>query len=234
MLVDGAERVTRRGGLRDLDQTLRALVDMAVQNVPGADFGGFTMREDGRLTTRAPSDAAIVELDRLQAELGEGPCATALSVGGVTVVQVDDFVEEHGRWPRFAPAATRAGVQSLVSFAMAPRDAAPGAMNLYSRRRAAFGEVDRALGAAFASQVAVAVYGARMVEHMQRALGSRDVIGQAKGILMERFGLGAEEAFELLVRSSQDSNLKLYDVAQWLTGGGPHGAGIDPRSPASS
>lgn len=217
MLKQGAARMTERGALNDLDQILGRLIEVAVANVPGADYGGVTLTENGRLSTRAPSDPRITELDARQAEWGEGPCVTAQTPGGGAIVQVDDFADENHRWPRFAPAAVAAGVSSLLSFAMAPQDGGTGAMNLYSTRRSGFGPADRALGENFALQVGVAVYGAHVVAGLHRALDSRDVIGQAKGILMERFDLDATQAFDLLVHSSQETNVKLHDIAEWLT-----------------
>ncbi|MBW0106999.1 GAF and ANTAR domain-containing protein [Pseudonocardia sp. KRD291] len=218
--------------MEDLDQTLTRLIEVAVANVPGADYGGITMTEDGALVTRAPSDPRIADLDALQAQLGEGPCVTVQTSGTSSVVQVDDFAEED-RWPRFAPAAVNAGIGSLMSFAMAPHGAAPGAVNLYSVRRAGFAHLDRVLGEAFALHVGVVVYGAHAVANLRRALDTRDMIGQAKGILMERFDLSADQAFDLLVRSSQETNTKLHDVAAWLASGSGSDATTGTGSPRS-
>lgn len=217
MLTESARRITARATLDDIDTVLQRLIEVAVAQIPGAEYGGVTMVEDGALTTRAPSDPRIIEIDALQAELGEGPCVTALHANSSAVVQVDDFAGEAGRWPRFAPAAVEAGMTSLLSLAMSPRDAVQGAVNLYSTRRAAFGTIDRALGEAFATQVGVAVFGARAVASLRRAIDTRDVIGQAKGVLMERFDIPAGQAFDLLVHSSQETNIKLFDIATMLT-----------------
>lgn len=217
MLNESARRITTPKALDDIDSVLPQLIEVAVIMIPGAEFGGVTLLENGSLTTRAPSDPRITEIDALQARLGEGPCVTALQSNTSTAVQVDDFALETARWPSFAPAAVEAGMNSLMSFTMAPRDAVQGAVNLYSTRRAGFGPVDRALGEAFAAQIGVAVFGARAVAHLHHAIGTRDVIGQAKGVLMERFDLTADEAFGLLVRTSQETNIKLYDVATSLT-----------------
>ncbi|MDN5914518.1 MAG: ANTAR domain-containing protein [Pseudonocardia sp.] len=99
---------------------------------------------------------------------------------------------------------------------MAPDGLAPGAVNLYSTRRDGFGHSDRVLGEVFAMHVGVTVYGAHAVANLRRAVETRDVIGQGKGILMERFGLSSGAAFDLLVRTSQTRNVKVRDVAQWL------------------
>jgi GAF domain-containing protein len=212
-LVATATELTRRGtidpavGGGEGPAALARLTAAAVAQVPGAAYAGLTLREPGGgLASHAPSDPAIVELDRAQVRLGEGPCVDALQAGESSVVVVDDFAVEH-RWPRFAALAQQGGIASLLSFAMAPHDAPPGAVNLYGLVPAAFDATARAIAGAFAAQAAVAVYGARRVEQLNRALASRDVIGRAKGILMERFTLDEAQAFDLLVHSSQDTNL---------------------------
>ncbi|MCD2190560.1 GAF and ANTAR domain-containing protein [Actinomycetospora soli] len=215
------ELVRRRSGTTpdgsEAEQTLHRLTGAAAQHVPGASYAGLTVRTpEGGLSSRAPSDRAIVDLDRAQAELGEGPCVDALGAGSGSVTVVDDFAAED-RWPRFARLAQEAGIGALISFALAPQDAEPGALNLYARTGTAFDATARTVAAAFATQASVAMYGARRVEQLTHAITTRDVIGQAKGILMERFSLDEHQAFDLLVRSSQDTNIKLLDVSRWLT-----------------
>ena len=108
------------------------------------------------------------------------------------------------------------GIRSLLSFRMAPDQASPGALNLYSTRARAFGDDAQVIGAAFAQQAAVAVYGVETISALERALHTRDEIGQAKGILIQRFGLTGGQAFDLLVESSQHTNTRLAEVAHWL------------------
>jgi len=92
------------------------------------------------------------------------------------------------------------------------------ALNLYSAEVDAFDESARTLAGLFGLQAAVLLYGADQASHLSLAVESRDLIGQAKGILMERFDVDDQTAFQMLVRSSQDTNVKLIDVARWLTG----------------
>ena len=199
---------------RRLEQLTRAALD----DVPGVDYVGLTMRKgrDG-LETYAPTSMEITELDRLQVTLNEGPCLDAIAVGTSALIDVVDFAGEAERWPRFAPAAVEYGARSLLSFAMAPDGAVPGAINFYSRSRDGFDTVARVIAGAFAMQAAVTVYGARQVTNLQEALVTRDVIGQAKGILMQRHRIDAEQAFAMLVQASQNANMKLVNVARWLT-----------------
>jgi hypothetical protein len=220
-LAASAEKlIAARGGEHE-ESWQDALVRMtaaAAASVPGAVHAGFTLRTADRgLVSRAPSDEAIVRLDEAQADLGEGPCVEAMAPDTGTVIRVDDFVEDR-RWPRFAALAEEAGIRSLLSYALVPHDAPPGAMNFYGTAARAFDDpMSRVVAGAFAMQAAVALYGAHRVANLTHALETRDVIGQAKGIVMERFRVDEQQAFDLLVRSSQDTNIKLVDVARWLT-----------------
>lgn len=215
-----AELTTPVGSSGDvpLSSRLEQLTRAALDSVPGADYVGLTMRtRQGGLESHAPTGPELAELDRLQVSLDEGPFLDAIAVGTSSLIEVIDFADEAGRWPRFAPAAADQGVASLLSFAMAPDGAVPGAINFFSRTRDGFDAVAKVIAGAFAMQAGIAVYGAREVVNLQNALSSRDVIGQAKGILMERHRVDAEKAFSLLVHASQDTNMKLFDVARWLS-----------------
>lgn len=223
VLAQIAERITDRGPRRPgprSEQLLEQLTVAAVASVPGATYAGLTMRDGDGLQSRAPSDPLIADLDRLQAEWAEGPCVTTLTPGTSSRLRVPDFaLPSEQRWPRFGPAAVERGVRSLLSFAMAPYEAPSGALNLYSTVPDAFDETAQAIAGAFATQAAVLVYGATAVADLEQALTTRDVIGQAKGIVMERFGLDDHQAFSLLVRYSQHTNTKLHDVAREVTAG---------------
>lgn len=213
-----AALLVARPQVTSLDDSLARLSRAAVDAVRGAEYAGWTMRRrDGSLSSLGVSHADIAALDALQSELGEGPCVDAARSGSRTLTLVDDLADEASRWPRFAPAAVDRGVRSLLSFAIAPHDASPGALNLYACEVAAFDAEAKAVAEAFATQAAVAVYGAQTIAGLDAAVASRDVIGQAKGILMARHGVGAAEAFGMLVSASQDTNIKLVDVARWLT-----------------
>ena len=121
------------------------------------------------------------------------------------------------RWPRFAPRAVDAGFRGLMSTQLSTDGGMRAALNLYAAAPDAFDEHVRTLAGLFGVQASLLLYGADTAGHLQRAVDSRDLIGQAKGILMERFKIDEEGAFHLLVRASQDTNMKLTAVAQWLT-----------------
>ncbi|MBO4240831.1 GAF and ANTAR domain-containing protein [Pseudonocardia alni] len=198
------------------EEDLEVLTRAAVDAVTGADHVGLTMRDgsDG-LLSHAPTGGDVAELDRLQVSLGEGPCRDAILSRTTALIEVEDFATDP-RWPRFGPAAIERGFASLLSFAMAPENETPGAIKFYSRVPRGFDVTDRIVAGAFAMQAAVAVYGAKRVAHLETALRSRDVIGQAKGVLIERYGIDEVQAFTRLVNASQATNLKLVDVAKWV------------------
>ncbi|MGH3094439.1 MAG: ANTAR domain-containing protein [Streptosporangiales bacterium] len=197
------------------DETLAAIVAAAINTVPGAEQAGVSLvHRDGAITSHHPSSETIATVDQLQSTYAEGPCVTALREEHMVVV--DDLAVEASRWPRFAPEAVSHGVASMLSFQLFAAADTRGALNLYSSQPKAFAEESHLVGELFASHAAVALAGARHAGQLEQALSSRDVIGQAKGILMERFGVDADGAFTMLVSSSQNTDIKVVDVARWL------------------
>lgn len=213
--IDEAARELLSRRSEDAGETLALLVTGAIAAIPGADRAGISLvRKGGSVESRAPSDDLVRRLDRLQADAGQGPCVDAIRTE--EPVLVPDMARAGDRWPVFARTAADRGVGSLVAFPLFSSHGVTGALNLYSATTAAFDDQALDLASLFASHAAVALHGVWRVEGLNAALRSRDVIGQAKGVLRERFGLGEEGAFNLLVRSSQDTNMKLVDVATWL------------------
>jgi GAF domain-containing protein len=133
------------------------------------------------------------------------------------MVRVDDMAAEQARWPRFAPEALRHGITSMLSLQLPGDSIQVAALNLYATHGGVFDLAAQATARLFADQAAIALHGAQQVAERQRALASRDVIGQAKGILIERHHLASsDDAFAMLVEASQHANVKLRDVATWL------------------
>lgn len=215
-----AGELIEQRNLRDLDATLSAIVEAAVALVPGADAGGISMTEKGRVTSRNPSAPGVTKLDQLQSELHEGPCISAMEEPAEDgVVQADDLAGADGdRWPRFGPQAVEAGYRSVLSTQLAFAEGVRAALNLYASEPHAFDEDARRTAALFGVQAATLLYGSREVGQLETAVQSRDIIGQAKGILIERYGVDDAEAFQMLIRASQDTNMKLVRVARWLQG----------------
>ena len=211
-----------------LVETLKSIADLAVTVLPGCDGAGVTMRIDGGYGTTAASDDYALEIDKIQYDSGEGPCLEA--------VQRSEFFEitdvsHEGRWPEFCRRAADIGFRSSLSYPL-NEDGTAGALNIYSTTVRAFDESAIATGKIFARQATIALQNAQnhvaareLAEHLNVALQSRDRIGQAKGILMERENVSDKAAFEMLKTISQQANVKLRDVAQKL---------IDEKASSSS
>ncbi|MGW5720320.1 ANTAR domain-containing protein [Amycolatopsis sp. NPDC003865] len=205
---------------------LRLVVGAASALVPAADLVSVTLREpDGTYHTPVETDPVAVRLDQVQYDHGEGPCVESARPDGPAIGWSQDLAND-SRWPSFGPAAAGFGYHSVLATALLP-DARPprrsGALNIYSSRPDAFDarSIDSALLLATHASLALAhteaVVAAELQrEQLRRAVESRDVIGQAKGILMQRRGITADEAFDVLRRASQDLNVKLADLARTL------------------
>jgi hypothetical protein len=207
---------------------LSHIVRATLAVVPDAHLVSVTLRsDDGMLHTPVESDPVGTKLDELQYHHSEGPCFDAAKEPGPAFTYSPDLTSEP-KWRLFGPEAAERGYYSVLSTAMLPDVTPPrlsGALNIYSHQRDRLGDEatrDRALLLATHASLAVATTEAvRLAElretQLRKALETRDVIGQAKGILMQRRGFTAEEAFDLLRRTSQDLNVKLAELARTLT-----------------
>lgn len=195
--------------------TLRTIVNAGAHLLPGISWAGISLIRGNDVASEATSDDVAQTLDRLQSELGDGPALSALA-DHRTVVVPDLGAEK--RWPRFVGAATDMGVRCMLSFRLFVDRGALGALNLYGPDPVDFTDDAVSTGEILAQHAAVAIAGAAAEEQFQSALASRDVIGQAKGLLMQRDRLTSLQAFATLTRASQETNMKLVDVARWLVG----------------
>lgn len=201
-----------------LQSTLERVARLASVTIAGCDSAGVTLLEGSKVSTAAATDEFTLKIDHDQYENREGPCLQALSTQEVVVV--DDITSE-SRWPGFAKAATRDGLGSVLSLPLSVRDQPIGALNLYSKRVRSFAEDTRPLGRLFARQASVAISNAqiyasavRLAEQLKEAIKTREVIGEAKGLLMAQEGVDEDEAFEMLKRVSQSQNVKVREIAQ--------------------
>lgn len=217
--VASAER-TRSAEDRDLQALLRALLRGALETLPGAREAGILERSPRGVLSHVSTDPVIEELDRLGADLQEGPAVaagahTTSAAAAVTALDAD----ASQRWPRWSAAARAAGIASTLTMAL-PVTAGkrPTVLTFYGARADGFDGADVQAAQTFAAPIAVTLQAVDRAESLQRAVASRDIIGQAKGMLMERHGLTAAAAFDRLVRISQQSNVRLVDVATWLVG----------------
>jgi len=203
--------------------TLDRIAVTAVSTVDGCEGAGISVVERGRIHTAAASDDLPRRVDAIQYEVGEGPCLDAIK--DHDVFHTDDLSRER-RWPHFAArAAQETGVRSVVAFRLFVDHETMGAVNLFSTREAAFDDDDVRIGTLFAAHAAVALSAARKEEQLEHAVASRDVIGQAKGILMVRENVDEHRAFEILIRASQRLNVKLREVAARVVGQDEPGLG---------
>lgn len=215
-ISDTARALFAAGNISD---TLQRVVDLSVEIVEGCDFAGIFVLEGEAITTPVHMDRTVIEVDTLQHQSGEGPCLDAIAQRGI--FYADDLAYD-ARWLRFGPKATSAGVRSALAFPLFA-NRTRGALNLYARYPQAFGVLDRANGQILATLADLAISvaeahasGERRAQNLERALVTREMIGQATGILMERERITADQAFDILRRASQRLNVRLRDVAQDL------------------
>jgi hypothetical protein len=200
---------------QDIDETLQLAVDLSTELVRGCELADIMFLGRGGTSTPVSSDPRAVELDRIQSETGEGPCMSAAQDHPVVVA---NELATDERWPAFSRrAVAEVGIHSALSFQLYLHRSDGdrfGALNLYSWEPAAFDERSIELGEVFAAHCTTTLAAAISREGAEAALASRDVIGQAKGILMATERVTASEAFDLLKGTSQDLNVKLRDVAE--------------------
>ncbi|MEE4023875.1 GAF and ANTAR domain-containing protein [Gordonia sp. PKS22-38] len=193
----------------------------AVDVLPGVDHAGVTLvrkKARGSRPAELESTAATGDIprlvDRLQHQTGQGPCFDA--VWQQQTMYLADFASET-RWPDFIRAVEeQTPVRSVLSIQLFVTDDELGALNLYSEHPDAFDDAAEDLATNLATHAAIALSGARRGEQFRSALASRDIIGQAKGIIMERFDTDALAAFELLRQLSQETNTPLSELAEKL------------------
>lgn len=187
--------------------------------IPAATYCGITLRRRrGRLETVVASDPLVSECDALQYELNEGPCVDAATDHGYFLVR--DTASD-SRWPSWGPRAAELGMRSLIAVQLsAPHqddpDAVLGAINIYGGQIGAFSRDDLDRAVVFATHAANALSAARVITGLQTAVQSRHLIGVAQGILMQRYGLSLDRAFDALRRYSNESNIKLTVLAEMV------------------
>ncbi|HEY6666941.1 MAG TPA: ANTAR domain-containing protein [Propionibacteriaceae bacterium] len=209
------------------DDVLSRIADAAVSTIAGCRMASVTLCERSEYRTAASTDPAAAAVDQAQYQSHEGPCVDAVDA---PVVYAHSFPDE--RWPTLASRPTKSGVQSALSYRLAAAssgtaDSGGGSLNSYGVIPHAFNNTAQEIGLILAAHASMA---ARVVNErstlqslgrdLQQVLLSRDVIGQAKGILMERLKITPEDAFDLLRRSSQHLHVKLRDVARGLAESG--------------
>jgi GAF domain-containing protein len=204
-------------GDQPLSETLGRVAQLAKETIPGAGEVSVTLMQDGKPFSVVFTGQLASDLDERQYEAGFGPCTDA-AISGETIT-IDDTSDDPA-YPDFGRLAHRRGVTHTMSIGLPVERQTIGGMNIYGTEGPPFDEAKQELARAFAGYAAVAVANAglyasvtTLAGNLQRALASRGVIDQAKGILMGRYGVSADAAFELLAKRSQAEQRKLRDVA---------------------
>jgi GAF domain-containing protein len=195
----------------ELQPTLEAIAATAVTMLSPARYAGLTVLAHGELIPRATTGEPPLLLDALQRRLGDGPCVHAAK--HQSVFRIEDTRQDE-RWPEFCAEAARLKVRSMLCVPLWVDERGLGALSLYADQAAAFSDLHERVTTLLATFAALALAEAQRADQLHDALGNRDVIGQAKGILMERHGLTADAAFSVLSRVSQAENMKLAEIAR--------------------
>ncbi|KIH98781.1 hypothetical protein LP52_11400 [Streptomonospora alba] len=194
--------------------TVGGVAELAVSEVEGAAYASVSLvHRSGSVTTPAATDPVTHKIDQIQDSAGQGPCLAA--VWDHDVFAIDDM-ESETRWPEFVKNVRGLGVSSMLSFHLYTHQDTLGVLNLYGTEPAAFTRSSRDTGRSLAAQAAVALARVQKEEHLTTALGSRQYIGEATGIVMERYKVTSEQAFAMLAHISQNLNVKLRELAQDL------------------
>lgn len=202
-----------------VDMTLSSVLTLAVETIEGCDLAGIVLAGPSPSHPPVHTHIAVAGLNALQDRLGEGPGVDAVTMG--TIAYSPDLASD-ARWPRFGAGAVASDVRSMLAVPLVS-DSTLGSLNLYARYPEAFGVIDRARGLLLASVAAIAYSAARThldlelsETNLRAALVTREIIGQAQDILIERERITADQAFDILRRASQHLNRKLREVAQLL------------------
>jgi GAF domain-containing protein len=203
-----------------VEDLLSTVVDLARSTVRDVDGASVSLARNGHLTTSHATDDVVRELDGVQYRDGNGPCVDAIRLGRVVAM---DVATDRDRYPAFAEAAEQRFITGVLSTPLAVGERVLGGLNCYSASTGRFPEDEQEVAAQLARQASVVLANAATLadavttnEQLHQALLSRDLIGQAKGVLMERHGCTADEAFDRLRRTSQQENRKLTAVAREL------------------
>lgn len=203
-----------------METVLQTVADLTNAVMPGSTEVSVSLLVDDRPQTPVFSGRLALDLDESQYSRGYGPCLHAAGTG--EWVQVDD-ARADDRWPDYMARAVEAGSLSSLSMPLPIAEGLSGAVNIYGREAHAFSAESRSVAEQLAPYAAVAAgnmhaYASAqdLADNLQVALESRAVIDQAKGILIERYKLTPDQAFQLLAQVSMKTNRKVRVVAEHL------------------
>lgn len=206
---------------RDLERqqsetaTLDRIAELAVETLRGCHYAGISLVDRRRrITTVTATNDVVSKADQEQYDFDQGPCVD--SIREQISVYVPQLATDR-RWPRWGRwVAENLDMASMLCFQLFTTNRSYGALSMYSRQVAAFDDHDQAVGLALAAHAAVGLARSRQVDNLNVAVINRTVIGQAEGILMERYGIDADQAFNMLSRVSQAENRRVHAIAEEL------------------
>jgi GAF domain-containing protein len=197
-----------------VDDTVEQITTFAAETFRTPHAGVTLLRDRGRhLEPAGPTDAAVRQADELQDALKEGPCIDAVTDSRAIV---SNDIASDPRWPAWGPRAAAMGLGSVLSLKIHAGGHRVGALNVYGGPGREFTGPEVETAQALAVHAAVALQFSERIEGLTVALDSRTTIGQAQGVLMERYAVDADQAFAILRRYSQAKNIRLVKVAQQL------------------
>lgn len=212
-MLEVSQRVSGALTPGDLLHTLRQITSAAVQALPDVRYASISVRHaDGRLETVAPTDPVVTDLDHVQYSLQEGPCYESATETQHTTAP---DLRADPRYARRAPRAIEAGVLAQAGIRLFDAQDSNGALNLYASEAGAFTDLG-GLDELFVRHAATAIEYARQIDNLTVAMQSRQMVGQAVGIVMERFRLDEARAFAFLTRVSAQAEIKVREVARRL------------------
>lgn len=209
-LAEAAREVAANPGVQD---ALQSVVDLAMASCECVGASVTLVKATGGAETTATSSESIERADNLQYEFDEGPCLRAAEEGGAYLI-VDTSTDP--RWPVWGPAVAAMGLRSVLSIHLFTDARVLGALNLYYTGIDEFADDEVETAKVVAAHASVALARLRSERDLWRAIDSRHLIGQAQGILMERYRIPPEKAFAVLRRHSQQHNIKLHEIAATL------------------
>ena len=196
-----------------IEEMLTKLTSASVALVPGAEFAKISLIGNGHLRSIAATSESIALLDGAQQAAGQGPCLDAVRTQ--KPIRCSDLRTDV-RWPQFARAATTAGVHRVLSCPLDMPGGSGATLTVFGSQPGAFGSGSATIATMLASHAALALLTAEHERQFRAALATRDIIGQAKGMLMERFGVDSARAFALLKQMSQETNTPVRQLAARL------------------
>jgi len=194
------------------DETVDLIAEYSRSALASDDAGVLLVASRSRIDIAASTSEPVTRAHLLQVELDEGPCLDAIETRS-TIYRIDD-AQTDGRWPRWGEEVVKLGYRSILSAPLATRDRHYGSINVYAARPDAFDEDDEAVAMILARHASVALASSHDLEGLRRAIDARKLIGIAMGMLMERYAIDSQQAFDVLRRYSQTHNIKLRDVAE--------------------